>query len=525
MKTLGKVAGGIGLLLVLTSPGTAVAGGSATPFIVTVALGVALCLVYAATNRDGLSSALARSALFHGSSLAVGLLTVAALGAANFIVAKRGKTWDLTRNKIYSLAPQTKQALSDLKEPVKAIVFTQAGGAPPAIEALFRRYAEENDKFGWDFKDVNKSPDLVKKYDIRPGQLAVLSRGESGAEKHVTLNVQRLVHPQEQEQELTNGLLKLAGRGQQKLYFVVGHGEPLLQAPPGTDPREVLAATMTQVKAELDEEGYVPTELNVAERNEIPPDAAALVVTQPRGAFSDGERALIEKFLAQGGRLLYFAPTTDSPALAELLQKYGVNIEPGLVADARGSPNNPYVVVTPFMGDHELVKPLSAARANLVFIATRGLTQVREGTLDGVTVSPLVLSSPNAWVDLTPSENPQLDSGERAGQTPLAFVVTRSTAGAPDKRFEEARVLVFGSGALLTAGFAASEGNRNLVLNAFAWAAQHDKGIAIRPPDRDLSSLDVKPEMLGGLRLITMYVLPVLLLAVGLTIWQTRRAR
>ena len=519
-----QVLGAIGLLLTLTSPAALFLAAGRTPFYVVLACGLVMLAVYLVTARSQVRERLARAGFFHGSSALIALLTLAVLIAGNFIVARRGKTWDLTRNKIYSLSAQTISTLKDTKEPVKALVFLQNAASPPAIESIFRRYAEESDKFSFEFKDVNKAPDLVKKYDIRPGQLGVITRGSAEKESHVFLNVERLVAPQAQEQELTNALVKLNGRGQEKVYFLVGHGEPQLELTEGMDERSALK-TLGVLKAVLADEGYAPTPLNLAQQPRIPDDASAVVVAMPRGAFPEGEEAIVEKYLSQGGRLLYFPPLSAAPPLAAVLAKYGVQFEPGLVADERSNPGHPYEVVTTSVGDHPITKPLAGEQSVMAFPMARGLTQLHEGLLPDTTVSPLVLSSPNAWLETTPTESPTLDTGERAGQLPLVLAATRNTGALPDKRKDEARIVVFAAGRMATDGLAGTDGNRNLVMNAFAWACSQPQQITIRPPDRDLSTLDITPDMMGGLKFITMYALPVLLLGVGLTIWQTRRAR
>jgi hypothetical protein len=67
--------------------------------------------------------------------------------------------------------------------------------------------------------------------------------------------------------------------------------------------------------------------------------------------------------------------------------------------------------------------------------------------------------------------------------------------------------------------------DRNLVMNALAWATMQTEKITIRPPDRDLSTIDLTPELFSTIRLLSMDLFPMLLMGVGLTIWLTRRAR
>jgi hypothetical protein len=335
------------------------------------------------------------------------------------------------------------------------------------------------------------------------------------------LNLTRLANPQEAEQELTNGLVKLDTVGSQKLYFLEGHGEwPLTPVGQGED----AARAALQVKRVLEDEGYAPEVLNLISRQEVPADASALVIAGARTKISAPELTLLEDFLARGGRLLYFTEPGAENDLDALLAKYGVQIEPGMVADSKVNPEQPYLVLTPFQGDHEITAPISKARLNVVFATTRALTLLRGGTLPGVTTTPLVLTTPYAWIESSLAENPTPDPGERTGQLTLAAAVTRPTADVPGKRSDQTRLLVFGDSELLVGAFGL-EPNRNLVMNAFAWATQQSKKITIRPPDRDVSSLDLTPEMMANIRLLSMDILPTLLIAIGLTIWLTRRAR
>ena len=84
--------------------------------------------------------------------------------------------------------------------------------------------------------------------------------------------------------------------------------------------------------------------------------------------------------------------------------------------------------------------------------------------------------------------------------------------------------MLFGDSDLLTGTFG-YEPNRNLVMNGFAWVTQQMQKITIRPPDRDISTIDLTDEKLGTIRLLAMDIFPTLLMAIGLTIWQARRTR
>lgn len=522
MKTLGKIAGGVGTLFLLTSLVTLfVTTGSVLAFAVKLGLGVALVALWALTNGDRLAT-LARALFFYSSSALMAVVLVTLLAAANFIVAKRGKTWDLTSKRVYSLSPQTEATLESLRDPVKVIAFTEQT-APDQVEQLFRRYQQRSDRFTYEFKDPRRHPDLAARYQIHQGQpVAVLVR-EATPPRHQLLNLTRLGNPQLAEQELTQGLIKLDSVGSQKLYFVVGHGEAPLEAPSDADELEL--ANTLRVKRALEEEGYAPASLNLVERGDIPLDASAVVLAGPRTRLAEPEVTLLTHYLETGGRMLLFAePGTGDTGLEPLCAQYGLKLEAGLVADTRVSPEQPYYVLSPFFGEHEITRPLDRAKVSVLFPVTRAVTVLREGLLAGVVPMPLVLTTPSAWLESTPTQDPEPDSGERQGQLTLAALATRGTSSVEKKRTDEARLVVFGDADVLSSAFG-HDPNRNLVLNALAWATQQGQKVTIRPPDRDLSTIDLAPETISTIRLLSMDIFPTLLIGVGLAIWLTRRSR
>jgi hypothetical protein len=60
-------------------------------------------------------------------------------------------------------------------------------------------------------------------------------------------------------------------------------------------------------------------------------------------------------------------------------------------------------------------------------------------------------------------------------------------------------------------------------MNAIAWATAQVQKITIRPPDRDISTLDLDPRMMAKIRFVATDLLPLSLLALGLAIWLARR--
>ncbi|NVJ14181.1 GldG family protein [Myxococcus sp. AM010] len=515
----GKVLGAFGLLLLLSSPFTLlVTSDSAVTAAVKAGAGLVLVGIYGATNyRQFGQFATRRASSFFATTVLTTLGVFAGLVAVNYLAFKQNRRWDLTQARIHTLAPQTVSTLAAISDPVRAIAFiTPAHAQYAQLEALFALYhAEAPGKFEYTFKDPRRGPDLAAKYQVREGQTAVvLVRGEG---EHATHTLLATVS----EQELTHAVLKLNAVGTQKVYFVTGHGEWPLdkeQAPPN-DP----GASLSELRRQLLQEGYTAEPLNLAGVQAVPRDAALVIIAGARAPYTAPEKEVLQRYLASGGRMLYFADAGLRDGLDGLLAEHGVQVDEGIVADAQYNSGNPFVVLSLFYSDHEIGKPLHQRGLNVEFPTPRSLSLLRMGMAPGIQVQPVVLTSQHGWVESTPEENAVPSDGEKTGQLVLVAAVTRDTQASPGKRFDEARLVVMGDSELLLDPNWGHEPNRNLVMNALGWASNQLTKVTIRPPDREVSTLELDAATLSRIRFFATDLMPLTLLGVGLAIWLSRR--
>ncbi|MGQ0508361.1 MAG: GldG family protein [Myxococcaceae bacterium] len=490
-----KISGGLGALLLISSPITYLLTGSSVLGGGKAILGALLLALYVGVQGASVRQLVSKRSTRSLSISALLVLTVlAVLAVINVAAARRNKTWDFTTRKLYSLSPQTVSVLKGLKDDVRAIAFVPATHQTfPLIEEMLGQYQREApEHFSFTFA---VTPQLVSQYQLRADQpVVVLTQGEI----HKTLPVvyEQGGQPGKQilsEQDLTNGLLRLDGSGEQKAYFLAGHGEQSFEQ-------------MSKLVRSLTKEGYAPISIHLASRSEVPKDAALLVMAGPHEPLAAPEAALLRAYLANGGRLLYFADAHTEPLLAE----YGIQIDPGTVADDKFNAGSPYVVLSVFYSEHVMTQELRATQLNVELSTSRGLTVLRDTQS---TATPIVLTSPSAWVETTPNDQPEPSPGEKTGQIPLVVASLRG----------KTRLVVFGDSELLLDGHWGGEGNRNLVLNAFAWTAEQPNGLTVRPPDREISTIELDSQRLARIRFIATDLFPLTLLGVGIAIWIARR--
>jgi ABC-type uncharacterized transport system involved in gliding motility auxiliary subunit len=250
-----------------------------------------------------------------------------------------------------------------------------------------------------------------------------------------------------------------------------------------------------------------------------------VVITGARKSITAAEEKALRDYVDQGGRLTVFEEAEADGGLKSLLAAYGVEVDPGILADDRAAVGNPYILLTNFYSEHELARSLKKLQLIAQLPTARGLTVLHQGLADGVHAEPVLLTSPYAWEVKNPTEEPVRNDGDKAGSIPVVTASTRKIPETTGRRFDEARLVVFGTSQILVDANWGNEANRNLVMNSVAWATNQVSKITIRPPDRDISSLDLDSAMLQRIRFVSTDLLPFSVLGLGLAIWMRRRSQ
>ncbi|MDF1564691.1 MAG: GldG family protein [Deltaproteobacteria bacterium] len=438
------------------------------------------------------------------STLAVVFLCVATVRAA----ARADLRHDLTREQVFTLAPDSIATARGLSAPVTLLAFLAPGGNPAArLETLVQRYREHTDRLTLRLLDPAQHPDLVARYGVNlAGPRMVLEQGE----RTVRLEVVG-------EAALTTALRRLTTERSTLLYFVTGHGEAALDD--AASPRGLAA-----LKGALESEGYLPRELELSREVGVPADAAAVIVAGPRRPLLPAEADTLERYLDRGGRLLVLLDPAIDAGLSSLLERRGIAAGDDLVVDPQGVGQRlgtgPSVVVASRYAKHAITERFDLA---VILPTARSLLPLGVPGLPRPT--PLALSADSAWAEGLPAGEPlQRDEDERGGPLPLLVVAGGEPGedGEPDT--EAFRLAVVGDSEWVGGQWLEQLGNRDLALNTLAWLTERGERITIRPRRRASSSLFLTVAQGRFLRLATVDGLPLLLLCLGIAVaWRRRR--
>ena len=427
--------------------------------------------------------------------------------------------FDITKNGRYTLAPQSKQAVTSLTTTVKLYAFNDEKSKAKS-EELLKRYSNiDSQKFTYEVVDPIKKPLLAKKFGIRMrGEGAIEIKDPKSPEgKGRTERLSGIT-----EEEITAALLKLQRNATYKAYFLTGHGE--------RDLNQSEATGMSQLRADLVKEGFVLEPLSLTATPKIPPDTNLLVLAGPTQALLPGEQKLVKDYLDNYGRvlLMYEAETPDS--YTELVKPYGIETTGNIVLDQASEllkAEPVYSVGLHYDSGHVITKDIKIQSMFMLARALKVAATAPSGVIDTVLITtnpnpPTALEVPLADVvgqtslkidpsKIKPSVANLAIAAEKKEETPKA-----SPTPAPDqaKNTRQVRVVAVADADALSNQLYMI--NKDFALNSFNWLAANDTAISIRPKDELAQPLNLTGQEQTKMAFLIVLLLPVLIVGIGL---------
>jgi len=464
--------------------------------IVRLVLGAGGIAFWLISNRG--EHPLGRGAFYGSVSVGMTLIIVLIVVAVNYIAVKKPKSWDLTKDKIFTLSDQTVGVLKGLKDSVTITAFYAASEPEfTELDQRLRQYKAQSDKLTVEFVDPFKHPAPVKELNIsQSGPRVIVKSGSKEARaKEVS------------EEGLTNALIDVSRGSTKKIYFSKGHGE-----------HPVADATERGLKLFVDtlkSEGFQADEMVIAEHKEMPADAAALVIAGPVAALTEGEARLVKEWVEKGGKLVALVDPSVATGLESAFESWGIKVGKDEVIDPEAQ--NPEVAIAQQYTDHPITQPRSAGLQLTIFPVARSVSKLPTAPA-GWTDVELARTGPRAWGETSSLASGRVEFNEGQdlkGPVPLAVAASKG----------ESRVVVIGNSLFAANGYFRLSGNRDFAVNSVSWAAKEESRISIRPKQRQSNHLFLSADQKHRMTLFAFDLLPFGLLFAGLVVWQTRKSR
>lgn len=489
-------------------------GGVNLAFQISVGLLVVSLAVSAILNPDAVRRFLSgRQARYGSNSLILSVALIGILIFVNWFVFKNPdllkSPYDLTEDKSNTLAKETLQILSTLKEPVSAVGFYSTNSDTSSMEKLLEKYKNNSGgKFTYQLVNSDMDPVSARAAGITGDGKILMQMGES-----------QEIAGSASETEIDKALLRLISPGERVVYFLQGHGEISLE--PGGD----LAYSIA--KSTLEAKNYTVNTLNLLTANAIPEDALAIIIAGPQKPVSAEEVTLLSAYLDKGGSLIalqdpeFFTQFGGAPdPLGNYLKsEWGIRYNDDVIIDG-ANPNNPFVAKSSYASkEHPITQGLNE---NLIIYMPQARSLSIE-TKEGVAQTWLISTAENSWgetAELSQTEAPQFDP-ETDVKGPLYLAV------AAENSATHGRVVVVGNSLFAIDVNFDAFGNGNFFVNSVDWAAQQEDtlNLTARPRTDRVFMPPVEIWKFLLLVLFLIVVIPGMVVFYGISAWISRRRR
>ncbi|HYX18500.1 MAG TPA: Gldg family protein [Nostoc sp.] len=485
------------------------------------------------------------------NALVATLAVLAILGLINFLGTRYHLRADLTEAQLFTLAPQSRELVRVLPQPVKVWVFDISQN--PQDRELLENYQRQSSKFKYEYINPETRPGLAEKFAVKDYGEVYLESGDKRQLVQTVNENERL-----SEIRLTSRLQQLTNSTTAKVYLLQGHGERQLSAGKGA---------ISQAVQALGDKSFTTSPLNLGETAKVPEDAAVVIVASPKRGLFEGEVKALQEYLNRGGNLLLMIDPNTDPKLNSLLQEWGVRLDNRLAVDASGGsvglgPATP--LVTEY-GQHPITKDFDNGNSFYPIARPLEITSV-----PGVQATPLLRTKPypNSWAESdleseklefnadkdlkgpltlgvalsrkqtpksastpqpapTPSPLPSPTTQSKASPTPPASPAPSAppASSAPSSQTAtESRLVVLGNSEFATDGLFQQQLNGDVFLNSVTWLSQQDQQpLSIRPKEPKNRRITLTTTQSNLLILSSLLVLPLIGFAIAVIIWWKRR--
>ena len=466
--------------------------------------------VYAILEPDKISRFISGRQARHGSNMLV--ISIAFLGIlviGNLLAYQNPVTLaDLTEDKSNTLAPELVSALEAVPDKITATgFFSQNMSTESADQLLNNIKANSKGKFDYQFIDPDRDPQAAREAGITGDGKVLLQMGE-----------RKEIAAFASESEILKAMLRLINPDQYVIYFLTGHGERDVEQ--GGD------ASMTRVKETLESKNYLVKTLNLLVDNQVPEDAAAIVIAGPLKPVSENEVNLLKEYLAGGGSLIVMEEPTvltefgeEADPLAEMLAAdWGITLSNDVVIDLN-NPDPTTAISAIYDPAHAVTRNMN--RVGVLFPFTRSLKLAEAPQT--VTVTALVQTNERSWGEtdfesLTQAGWPPNFDETTEAQGPLTLVAAGENADTGG------RLVVFGGTNFAIDPNFDAYGNGDMFVNSADWSAEQEELANITPKNPTQRTFIV-PSSFQWIAIVlgSLFLIPGLVIFGGFLTWLKRR--
>ena len=441
---------------------------------------------------------------------------------------------DLSEDKLYTLTEESKERVKSIDKDVQ--IYFVGYSDDNADFSLAKQYNIANEKIVVETVDSSSRPDIVQKYGLEESSSAGIIV-ECGDRSKVISPTELVTYDSATyekisiaEEKLTSAIVSVTTDDIPKVYFLEGYSDFSLY-------------NMSYLNVYLANEVTEVETLNILSTGNVPEDCDTLVITSPSQDFSNEAKTAIIDYINRGGNILWLnaamANSIDLPNVNEVLALYGVNpFEVGVIREVDSSrmvANSPDLIL-PNLTESKITEDLYSggvifARPTKININSEGLENLN------VLESYLAITSEEAYfrTDFNNTSSSAAE-GEEKGYFVVGAELEKTITEANEETGESAltsTLIIYGENYFISdypltqssqyAAIQVSSHNKDLVLNSLAYLSDREEDITAR---KNIGTVTfTATEQQDTIVRIIIFTVPIVIILVGLIVWQKRRRK
>lgn len=445
----------------------------------------------------------------------------------NSIVALIGDkaplTVDLTRDKVYEFSDQTKDLMKNLDTEIIAYCLIPDGTEGEYVDYIktyLEKYKTLNKNFKVEYIDPYENPAFMQKYNDGENQANIGSVIVTSGEEFKVITFEQIYTQNsvtnavqiDMEKKVTNAVMSVTGMlVTSNIYFTEGHGE----------------YNGEYLSYLLKDEGYSCENLNITV-NGIPEDADIIFSIIPTADFTAEERDALDSFMDNGGKYILLADP-QMPAMEKLdsyLEEWGIKLNHDFVVETDSnsalSAGTGLPIPVAKLQQHTITEKLMEAKSPLVMPSSVSVTVTT--AKNGASAQKLLMTSNKAYgkTNLN-STTIEKEDGDISG--PLCMAAISEKQGE-----KSSAVMVIGSPMVISSPYGVyslleekSYLNGDFVLNSINYLSGSSASTSIRAKQISPETMTMTEKQVAVSVILLQYVLPALIIILGLIVWLRRR--
>lgn len=448
----------------------------------------------------------------------------------SFLSDKYPMSIDLTSTQSYKLSAKSVKYVKSIKQKVNITVladessYLSSSTYAPCVK-IMEQYPKYNSNISISFVNTTKNPSYASNYPKETLETADLIVSSGSKYKHISYNDllqtstdettgESSVTGDQTEQQLDSALQYLTTTDLPTIMVTSGHSE----------------VDSTGLQDLLKKNNYTVETKNIA-TDGVDKNATALVIVNPKTDFTTAEIKAIDDYLNNDGKMgknlyVFYDPQQGSlPNLEAYTKEWGLQVEKGVIYDQ----TNAISIFQPIEGDVDS-DTFSSLPSNMHadLAISRPLT-VLFSSKSTRTTTTLVSTGSTSRLGLEGSvtnetaQNFQPSSSDKKG--PFVVMAKSVMSGVSNNTSVKSTVVVSGSTSIVDSSLLSETNltNADLILDLFNNVSGFKSSINITAKSRTSTSLNMTSGQITTLEILFFLILPLIVLAIGLTVWLRRR--